>query len=86
VEEGDTYSLLRDVEPLRKSRLRFFKTWNSICNHKLYLLYHSYSRRTPSSEDACSPMLIADAVTTAKKWKPPRCSSAGKWIMKMCYI
>ena len=31
-------------------------------------------------------MFIAALFTTVRTWKQPRCSSADKWIRKLCYI
>ena len=36
--------------------------------------------------DICTPMFIAALFTTAKIWKPPKCSSTGEYIKNMWYI
>ena len=36
--------------------------------------------------DICTPMLIAELFTIAKRWKQSQCSWKNKWINKMWYI
>lgn len=33
--------------------------------------------------DICTPMYTAALLTTAKRWKPPKCPSSDKWINTM---
>ena len=34
----------------------------------------------------CIPLFIAALFTTARTWKPPRCSLTDEWIKKLWYI
>jgi len=41
--------------------------------------------KTGSSRDICILMFIAGSVTTAKRWKQPKCPSMNEWINKAWY-
>ena len=45
-----------------------------------------HTKQTRTERDTCTPMFIAALFTIARTWKQPRCSSADKWIRKLCYI
>jgi hypothetical protein len=36
------------------------------------------------NKDTCTTMFVAELFTTAKLWKPQRCSTTDEWIKKMC--
>ena len=48
--------------------------------------FWAYTPRKPELRETCVPMFIAALFTTVRTWKQPRCSSADKWIRKLCYI
>ena len=43
-----------------------------------------HPKETRTERDACTPLLIEALL--ARKWKQPRCPSAGEWIRKLRYI
>ena len=42
--------------------------------------------KTLIRRDTCTPIFIAELLTTAKRWKQPQCPWTDEWIKKMWYI
>ena len=45
-----------------------------------------HTEETRIERDTCTPVFITALFIIARTWKQSRCSSADKWIRKLCYI
>ena len=73
------------VQPLQRT------VWRSLKKLVIGLSYYPplpllgiHPKETRTERDACTPLLIEALL--ARKWKQPRCPSAGEWIRKLRYI
>ena len=50
------------------------------------MLLDVYPEEARIEKDTCTPLFTAAQFTIARTWKQPKCSSADKWIRKLCYV